>query len=54
MAYKITNNLQKNIKMMEDLRMEALVKNNVVAKFLLTEPKILKLMFPKIPKDQLK
>ena len=51
MGYKITKNLKQNLKMLDDLQKDALVRKIPLAVFLLSQPAILKLMFPAIPKD---
>ncbi len=51
MGYKITKNLKQNLKMLDELQKDALVRKNPLAVFLLSQPAILKLMFPALPKD---
>jgi len=51
MGYKITKNLKQNLKMLNELQKDALVRKNPLAVFLLSQPAILKLMFPGLPKD---
>ena len=51
MDYKITKNLNQNLKMLDELQKDALVRKNPLAVFLLSQPAILKLMFPALPKD---